>query len=241
MRDWVDKYWEEEALPALMEFGRIPNVSPAFAPKWSEEGHMDRAAEYLKTWAESRSIQGMTIELHRKDMRTPLLFIEIEGQTKENVLMYGHLDKQPPMLPWREGLDPWVPLREGDLLYGRGLADDGYAIFCALGAVEAAQQTGKPMPRIVIMIEASEESGSADLLHYVNFLKPRIGKPDVIITLDAEDRDGNKLWLTQSLRGLVNGFLTVDTIPGTMHSGIATGVIPSTHRIMRMLISRIEN
>lgn len=241
MKDWVDEYWEKEALPALMEFGTIPNVSPAFDPKWSENGHMDRAAEFLKNWAESRDITGMTVELMRRDMRTPLIFIEVPGEKDETILIYGHLDKQPPMLPWREGLDPWKPVREGDLVYGRGLADDGYSIFAALGAIEAAQKSGAQMPRICVMIEASEESGSPDLEHYVAFYKERIGNPRVIITLDSEDRDGDRLWLTQSLRGNVNGFLTVETIPGTMHSGLASGVVPSAERIMRILLSRIEN
>lgn len=241
MRDWIDQYWEKEALPALIELGKIPNVSPAFDSAWSENGHMDRAAEHLKVWAESRKIKGMTVELQRSDMRTPLLFIEIAGERDETVLIYGHLDKQPPMLPWRDGLDPWNPVREGDLLYGRGLADDGYSIFAALGAVEAAQKSGAELPRVCVMIEGCEESGSPDLEHYVDVLKERIGAPSVVITLDSEDRDGDRLWLTQSLRGLVNGFLTVETISGTIHSGLATGVVPSATRILRMLLARIEN
>ena len=241
MKDWVDEYWEKEALPALMEFGTIPNVSPAFDPKWSENGHMDRAAEFLKNWAESRDISGMTVELMRSDMRTPLIFIEVPGEKDETILIYGHLDKQPPMLPWREGLNPWKPVREGDLVYGRGLADDGYSIFAALGAIEAAQKSGAQMPRVCIMIEACEESGSPDLKQYVSFFKERIGNPSAIITLDSEDRDGDRLWLTQSLRGVVNGFLTIETIPGTMHSGLATGVLPSVMRILRILLARVEN
>ena len=202
---------------------------------------MDKAAEFLKSWVESRDIRGMKVELLRSDMRTPFLFIEIEGDTDETVLMYGHLDKQPPMLPWRDGLDPWVPVREGDLVYGRGLADDGYSTFAAVGAVEAALKAGHKIPRVVIMIEASEESGSPDLTNYVAELKERIGNPSTVITLDSEDRDGDRLWLTQSLRGMVNGFLTVETMPTTMHSGLATGVVPSASRIFRMLLARIEN
>jgi acetylornithine deacetylase/succinyl-diaminopimelate desuccinylase-like protein len=241
MKDWIDTYWESDALPTLIEFGRIPNVSQAYAPTWSEDGHMDRAAELLKNWAESRTIRGMTVELLRADMRSPLLFIEIPGDTDETVLMYGHLDKQPPMLPWREGLDPWNPVREGDLLYGRGLADDGYSTFAALGAVEAALAAGHKIPRVCIIIEAGEESGSPDLRQYVHELKSRIGSPAVVITLDSEDRDGGRLWLTQSLRGIVNGFLKIDTIPGTMHSGLASGVVPSAMRIFRLVLAKLEN
>lgn len=241
MHDWINEYWEKEALPKLMEFGRIPNVSPAFAPNWSEEGHMDRAAEFLKSWAESRDIPGMEIELLRKDMRTPLIFIEIPGQKDETVLIYGHLDKQPPMLPWRDGLDPWKPVREGDLVYGRGLADDGYSIFAALGAVEAALKAGHTLPRVCVMIEACEESGSPDLRYYVSLLKDRIGNPSTIVTLDSEDRDGVRLWLSQSLRGLVNGFLTVEAFEGSMHSGLAGGLVPAPQRVVRMLLARLED
>lgn len=240
MRNFVDAYWEKEALPALIEFGKIPNVSPAFDAKWEAHGFMERAAEMLAAWAKSRNIASL-VEVRRLPGRTPLLHIEVQGEKPETVLMYGHLDKQPELEGWRSGLDPWKPVREGDLLYGRGLADDGYALFAALGAVEAAKKAGAKLPRIVILIEGSEESGSEDLPAYLDELKDAIGTPTTVVTLDANGWDAEHLWITNSLRGIVNGYLTIETMKAPLHSGIATGIVPSVSRIFRMLLERVEN
>ena len=241
MRDFIEQYWEKVALPALMEFGRIPNVSPAYAPNWETDGHMERAAQFLKPGVEGRPIKGLTIEIVRIFGKTPTIFIQVPGRTDASILMYGHMDKQPGMDGWRTGLGPWTPVREGDNLYGRGLADDGYAIFAALGAVEIAQQSGGTLPTVSILIEGSEESGSFDLPAYLDLLKDKIGTPDVAITLDCDGRDEKHLTLTESLRGLVNGMLTIETLDNAMHSGMGTGVVPSAMRIMRMLLDRIED
>lgn len=241
MKKFVDTYWEKEALPALVEFGKIPNVSPAFDAEWEAHGHMQRAAEMLAGWVKSRNIAD-TVEIRRISGRTPLLYIEIQGEQEETVLMYGHLDKQPEMNGWRNGLDPWNPVREGDLLYGRGLADDGYAIFAAVGAIETAKRIGAKLPRIVILIEGSEESGSEDLPAYLDELKDEIGSPRAVITLDSEGGWGsNHLSLTESLRGIVNGYLHIQTLDAPLHSGLATGIVPSVSRILRILLSRVED
>lgn len=240
MRDWIDTYWENEAIPGLIEFGKIPNVSQEYAPNWKSEGHMAQAAAFLKQWASARAIAGARVSVIEKNEKAPVLVVEVPG-SGDTVLFYGHMDKQPPMLPWREGLDPWNPIREGDLLYGRGLADDGYALFAALGAIEAAQKTGKQLPRVVILIEAGEESGSPDLPMYLEELKEVIGSPRTIMTLDSEGNDNERLWLTKSVRGAIGGFLTVQTIGEVMHSGSATGVVPSVMRIVRLLLARIED
>lgn len=240
MRNFVDAYWEKEALPALAEFGTIPNVSPAFDAEWEAHGHMERAATMLAAWARSRNV-ATVVEIRRLPGRTPLLYIEIQGEREETILMYGHLDKQPEMDGWRDGLDAWKPVREGDFLYGRGLADDGYALFAAIGAAEAARNAGAKLPRIVIVIEGSEESGSEDLPAYLDELKNEIGSPRAIITLDSEGWGPNHLSLTQSLRGIVNGYLTIQTLDAPLHSGLATGIVPSVSRILRILLSRVED
>ena len=147
MKDFVDQYWEKEALPALIEFGKIPNVSPAFDAAWEEHGHMQKAATLLAEWVKERGVAD-TVEIMNLPGRTPLIFIEVNPSGSETVLMYGHFDKQPELDGWREGLNPWNPVREGDLLYGRGLADDGYAVFAAVGAIEAAQVPIKNVIRI---------------------------------------------------------------------------------------------
>lgn len=240
MKDFVESYWEKDALPALMEFGKIPNVSPAYDPDWEKNGHMERAATMLLEWVKGRNLVDVA-ELHIIPGKTPLLYFEIEGTKEGTVLMYGHFDKQPELTGWREGLGPWTPVREGDYLYGRGLADDGYSTFAAVGAIEAAKNSGAELPRIVILIEGSEESGSDDLPAYLEMLKSKIGSPHTVITLDAEGWDPDHLWLTESLRGLINGHLTVQILDVPLHSGLATGIVPSATRILRMLLSRIEN
>lgn len=240
LKDTVSEYWEQEGLPALTEFGKIPNVSPAFDKDWKKNGHMDRAVVMLADWVKSKNIAD-TVIIQQAHDRTPLVYIEIKGKRDETVLIYGHFDKQPELTGWREGLGPWTPVREGDYLYGRGLADDGYAVFAALGAIQIAKASGAELPRIVLLIEGSEESGSEDLPFYLGLLKDEIGNPKTVITLDSEGLDTNHLWLTESLRGLVNGYLKIETIESPMHSGLATGVVPSAFRIARLLLDRLED
>ena len=156
-------------------------------------------------------------------------------------LLYGHLDKQPEMAGWRDGLGPWTPVLDGDRLYGRGGADDGYAAFASLAAIEAAQAAGCRHARCVLLIEASEESGSPDLPAHVEALADRIGTPSLVVCLDSGCGDYDRLWVTTSLRGLVGGTLRVDVLTEGVHSGAASGVVPSSFRIVRQLLDRIED
>jgi acetylornithine deacetylase/succinyl-diaminopimelate desuccinylase-like protein len=231
-------------MPTLRDYIAIPNVSAVFEADWQELGHMERAATLLGDWARSRPIGGMQFEIHRLEGRSPVLFAEIPpangGPADTTVFLYGHLDKQPEFTGWREGLGPWNPVLEGDRLYGRGGADDGYSTFAALTAIEAAQQAGFPHARCVVLIEASEESGSRDLPFHVEALAERIGTPSLIVCLDSGCLDYDRLWLTTSLRGLLAGQLDVAVSTEGVHSGDASGVIPSTFRIGRILLSRLE-
>ena len=176
----------------------------------------------------------------RLAQRTPLIFIEIPGDPRETILLYGHLDKQPEMSGWRSGLDPWKPVIEGDRLYGRGAADDGYALFACLAAIGALQAQGVPHARCVIVIEACEESGSFDLPPYIEHLAARIGTPGLVIALDSGCATYDQLWCTTSLRGLAGGTFMVEILSEGVHSGDAGGIVPSTFRIARQLLSRIE-
>ena len=173
--------------------------------------------------------------------RTPLIFIEVPGEAPGTILMYGHLDKQPEMQGWAEGTGPWVPVRKDDKLYGRGGADDGYAMFAALPALLALKEQGIAHGRAVIIIEASEESGSPDLPFYIDHLAARIGTPDLVVCLDSGCGNYEQLWLTTSLRGMVIGNLTVRVLTEGVHSGAASGIVPSSFRILRSLLSRIED
>jgi acetylornithine deacetylase/succinyl-diaminopimelate desuccinylase-like protein len=241
---WVEEYWEAQALPLLSDYIRIPNVSPAYEPEWSAQGHMDAAAQLLCEWARRRPIDGLSVELVQLDGLTPVLIAEVEasgdGAGSGSVLLYGHLDKQPPMTGWAEGLSPFEPTRRDDRLYGRGSADDGYAMFAALGAIEAAQALGTGHARCVVLIEASEESGSPHLPSYMDALAARIGSPTLVVALDSGCATWDRLWVTTSLRGNLIAALRVAILTEGIHSG-ASGVVPSSFRILRNLLDRVED
>jgi len=237
----IDAWWSESIVPRLCDYVRIPNKSPLFDPDWEAHGHMDRAAELMAAWCREQPLQGLRVEIVRLPGRTPVLLCEIPGTAPGTVLLYGHLDKQPEFTGWADGLGPWEPvLREGRL-YGRGGADDGYAVFASVAAIRALQEQGVPHARCVVLIEGCEESGSADLPHYVEALADRIGSPDLVVCLDAECGNYDQLWCTTSLRGAVVGTLSVGALSEGVHSGAGTGVAPSPFRILRSLLSRIEN
>jgi len=238
---YVGTLWDEQIVPQLVEYIKIPNKSPMFDAQWAEHGHMDRAVALMEAWARAQPIPGMQLDVVRLPGRTPLIFIEIPGQGEDCVLLYGHLDKQPEMTGWAEHLGPWTPVIEGDKLYGRGGADDGYAIFGSLAAILALQAQQLPHSRCVVMIEACEESGSYDLPYYVDHLAERIGKPSLIVCLDSGCGNYEQMWLTTSLRGMTGGNLTVKVLEEGVHSGDASGVVASSFRILRQVLSRLED
>ncbi len=238
---FVNQLWDGSILPALEQYIRIPNQSPLYDPGWSESGHMSRALNLAKDWVETQRIAGARVEAHQIEGRTPLLFIEIPGNDRSTVLMYGHIDKQPAMVGWEEGLGPWTPVRRDGKLFGRGAADDGYAVFAAIAAVRAAQEQRVEHSRIVVVIECCEESGSIDLPAYIDLLADRIGTPQLVICLDSGCGNYDQLWMTTSLRGSVVGNLTVEVLSEGVHSGDASGIVPSSFRVLRILLDRLED
>ncbi|MBU6199687.1 MAG: M20 family metallopeptidase [Xanthomonadaceae bacterium] len=258
IRQSVSALWDDEIVPQLIEYIRIPNKSPMFDAQWVEHGYMDKAVAQMAAWAKAQPITGMAIEVVRLPGRTPLIFIDIPAFAGREsgieipafgavsagddcVLLYGHLDKQPEMTGWSSHLGPWKPVIEGDRLYGRGGADDGYAIFGSLAAIRALQEQGVAHARCVVLIEACEESGSYDLPYYVDHLAARFGKPSLVVCLDSGCGNYEQLWLTTSLRGLSGGNLTVRVLKEGVHSGDASGVVPSSFRILRNILSRLED
>jgi acetylornithine deacetylase/succinyl-diaminopimelate desuccinylase-like protein len=241
----AEQVWDTDIVPALHDYIAIPAKSPAFDPDWESNGHLDAAVDLIRGWCERRSIDGLVTEVVRLPGRTPVLLMEVPATTGSDdagtVLLYGHLDKQPEMTGWREGLGPWTPVLEGDRLYGRGGGDDGYAAFGAITAIEALQADGRPHARCVVLIEASEESGSPDLPAYVEHLADRIGDVDLVVCLDSGCATYEQLWVTTSLRGVANLVLTVEVLRQGMHSGAASGIVPSSFRILRSLLDRIED
>lgn len=241
LKPFIETFWEDSILPSITEYIRIPNKSPAFDPDWQAHGLIDQVVERFHQWALRHPLRGMTIEIVRLAGRTPLLLIDVPGAGNDCVLMYGHLDKQPEMTGWNEGLGPWQPVIRGDRLYGRGAADDGYAVFSSLTAIAALKEQQVRLPRCVVLIEACEESGSDDLPAHLAALGDTLGEPSLVVCLDAECGNYDQVWCTTSLRGNVVGNLSVRVLTEGVHSGMATGIAATPFRILEQLLSRIEN
>jgi acetylornithine deacetylase/succinyl-diaminopimelate desuccinylase-like protein len=237
---YVNDVWERSIVPALCEYVRIPNKSPLFDRDWEKNGHMERAVSLMADWCRRQPVAGLEVSISRLPGRTPLIFIEVPGKG-DTVLMYGHLDKQPEFTGWHAGLGPWEPVIREGRLYGRGGADDGYAVFSSLCAIAALEAQRIPHARCVILIEACEESGSTDLPAHVEALAARIGDPSLVVCLDAEAGDYERLWLSTSLRGNVVGTLEIDLLTEGVHSGAGSGIAASCFDVLRVLLARISD
>jgi acetylornithine deacetylase/succinyl-diaminopimelate desuccinylase-like protein len=235
----IDQFWDREIIPTLVEYIKIPNKSVHFDPDWEANGHMEKVRRLATAWLNAHAIPGWTVHDLCLPGRTPLLLVDVPGDADDTVLIYGHLDKQPEMEGWSEGLGPWTPVLKDGRLYGRGGADDGYALFAAVAMLKALE--GRKLPRIVILIEFSEESGSPDLPAYLESYAHLIGSPKLVIALDSGCGDYDRLWSTTSLRGVVGCIVDVKVLEETTHSGIASGIVPSSMRVMRQLLDRIED
>jgi acetylornithine deacetylase/succinyl-diaminopimelate desuccinylase-like protein len=241
LRQRIAQAWDGSILKTLQEFVRIPNRSPVFDAQWEANGHMERAVQLIATWCRAQPIENMRVEVHRLAGHTPLLLIDVPGQLPGCVLLYGHLDKQPEFTGWLPGLSPWEPVIRDGKLYGRGAADDGYAAFSSLAAIASLQAERVALPRCLLLIEASEESGSIHLPAHLAALGDRIGTPSLVVCLDAECGNYDQLWCTTSLRGNLVTRLEVRVLTEGVHSGLATGIAPTPFRILEQLLARIEN
>ncbi|MBD3649500.1 MAG: M20/M25/M40 family metallo-hydrolase, partial [Pseudomonadales bacterium] len=241
IHQFISDAWDKDVLDSLARYIEIPNKSPMFDPDWAKNGYMMEAVNHMMSWVESQDVDNLNIELHELEGRTPTLLIDRPGEIDETVLIYGHLDKQPEFSGWHDGLGPWTPVLKDNRLYGRGGADDGYALYAAVTAIKSLIDQGLPLPRVVILIEASEESGSPDLPYYMDSLSDKIGEPGLVIALDSTCGNYDQLWITTSLRGMLVGDLTVRVLEQGAHSGAAGGIVASSFRILRQLLGRLED
>ena len=236
--------WDEEIVPALTDYIAIPAKSPMFDKDWEQRGLIDRVVRDAAAWVERKQVAGLKLEVIRLPGRTPVIFFDVPATRQgsgDTVCMYGHLDKQPEFNGWRADLGPWTPKFEDGKLYGRGGADDGYAVYAAITAILALDRQGIPRPRIVGLIESCEESGSVDLPAYLDLLRPRLGNVGLVVCLDSGAGNYDQLWLTTSLRGMVSGVLKVEILTEGIHSGDASGLVPSSFRILRQVLDRLED
>ena len=241
LRASVRKTWDESILERLIAYVRIPNKSPLFDPQWESHGHMEAAVQLMAQWCRAQPVPGMRVEIRRLPGKTPLLLVDVPGELPGSVLLYGHLDKQPEFTGWLPGLGPWEPVVKDGKLYGRGGADDGYAVFSSLTAIAALKEQNIKLPRCVLLIEACEESGSVDLPAHLDALGAAIGDPSLVVCLDAECGNYDQVWCTTSLRGNLTGRLRVKVLTEGVHSGMATGIAPTPFRIVAQILARIEN
>ena len=241
---FADQAWEQRILPALTDYIAVPAKSPAYDADWQAHGLLDRVTRDAAAWVESRKVAGLKLELLRLEGRTPLIFFDVPAtrtDAAQTVVFYGHLDKQPEFNGWRNDLGPWTPKLENGKLYGRGGADDGYAVYAAISAIEALDAQGIGRPRCVGLIETCEESGSPDLPAYLDQLRARLGDVGLVVCLDSGAGSYDQLWLTTSLRGMASGVLKVEVLDEGIHSGDASGVVPSSFRILRHVLDRLED
>ena len=249
----VSAQWDGDIVRQLSDYIAIPAKSPGFDPDWAAHGHLETVLRNAAAWVEAQKVEGLTLDIVRLPGRTPVLFFEVaatRSASTQTVLMYGHLDKQPEFSGWRNDLGPWTPKYEFDKdgsgkLYGRGGADDGYAVYASIAAVQALKAQNIAHPRIVGLIETCEESGSYDLLPCVDALRApgnnRLGEVALVICLDSGAGNYDQLWLTTSLRGMASGTLKVEVLTEGVHSGDASGLVPSSFRIMRQVLDRLED
>jgi acetylornithine deacetylase/succinyl-diaminopimelate desuccinylase-like protein len=237
----IARTWQDSVVDRLVAYVRIPNKSPMFDPQWESHGYMEQAAQLMAEWCRAQPLPGMRVTLQRLAGRTPLLLADIPGELPGCVLLYGHMDKQPEFTGWLPGLGPWEPVIRDGKLYGRGAADDGYAVFSSLTAIAALKAQQVRLPRCLVLIEACEESGSEDLPAHLAALGESLGDPSLVVCLDAECGNYEQLWCTTSLRGNLVGTLTVRVLTEGVHSGMATGIAPTPFRILEQLLARLEN
>ena len=245
---FAERTWDEEIVPALTRYIAIPAKSPMFDADWAANGHLERVITEAASWVESRQIAGLELEVVRIEGRTPVIFFEVpatkaggNAPDAPTICLYGHLDKQPEFNGWRNDLGPWTPKYTDGLLYGRGGADDGYAVYASITAIMALDRLGIPRPRCVGIIESCEESGSFDLPAYLDVLRPRLGQVSLVVCLDSGAGNYDQLWLTTNLRGMVSGVLKVEILTEGIHSGDSSGLVPSSFRILRQVLDRLED
>ena len=244
LADFAARTWDDEIVPALTDYIAVPAKSPMFDADWQKNGYIERVVRDAAQWVESKKVAGLTLEIVRLEGRTPVIFFEVpatKSGSSDTVCFYGHLDKQPEFNGWRGDLGPWTPKYENGRLYGRGGADDGYAVYAALTTIMALDRQGIARPRCVGIIESCEESGSFDLPAYIDLLRPRLGQVGLVVCLDSGAGNYDQMWLTTSLRGNVTGTLKVEILTEGVHSGDASGLVPSSFRILRQVLDRLED
>ena len=241
---YIEKMFTYNMIPNLMNFIRIPNLSPAYDYEWNTNGLLLKAANLIIAYAKSLEIKNAQINLIQDKGYSPLIFIEIPASRPNDnrtVLLYAHFDKQPHGTGWDDDKGPTKPVIQNGRLYGRGSADDGYASFSMLTAIKACQEHNCPLPRICLIFEGAEESTDEHLTYYFNKLLPIIGENVIaFIPLDSGCADYDRLWITNSLRGVCDYEINIQTLDNNISFGPeASGRIAENLFILRKAIDAV--
>ena len=239
----MDSAADSGSVPALMDFVRVPNTSPLFDPDWATNGLTQKAYKVLLDWATAQNIAGFAYEVIASPQEPDLILVEVQASAPglPTVLMYGHMDKQPACTGWFDFCGATNPVLRDNRLYGRGAADDGYSLTTAMLSIKACQAQHQPHSRVVMVLETEEESGSPHLIHTISRIQARIGVPSLVLCLDSGAMTYDRLWVTSSLRGVTAFDFKVQILQNGVHSGDASGIVPSSFRIMRQLLNRVED
>ena len=242
IEDFLNKEYKDTVIPTIEEFIKIENQSRAFDPQWETNGWNEKVCKFAVDFAKKIGVECKTLIIDEEKGKTPVVVLVAEPETFEsNILMYGHLDKQPPLTEeWTDGLKPYVPITRDGKLYGRGGADDGYAFFTSALILKALQKFKLLKSRVVLFFETDEESGSKDLIYFLEKNKNHVGNPDLVICLDSGCADYNHMCLTTTLRGVMNFRVKVEVLKNGVHSGMGSGIVPDSFRIGRKIIEQIE-
>ena len=160
----ASEQWDGDIVRQLTDYIAIPAKSPELRPRLgSAHGYIETVVRNAAAWVEAQKVPGLKLEIVRlptaaRRCCSSRCAATTRAAPTQTVLMYGHLDKQPEFNGWRNDLGPWTPKYEDGKLYGRGGADDGYAVYASIAAMQALKAQGSAAPALVGLIETCEES-----------------------------------------------------------------------------------
>ena len=201
---------------------RIPSVSAAAFDQAHVQASADAVAELLRE-AGLSDVQQLTASAHGRTGAPAVVGRRPGPAGAPTVLLYAHHDVQPPGSETDWDTPVFQPTERDGRLYGRGAADDKAGVMVHVAALRAlGEELGVG---IVVFVEGEEEIGSPTFEAFLAAHHDLLAA-DVIIVADSVNWKIGVPALTTSLRGLVDGTITVRTLDHAVHSGMYGGPVP---------------